>query len=861
MPLPFIEAYIPDEDLDTENSVDLGNLYQNSYIGNTLLNILGSYWYDHYEDMDNLHLLAGSITALIGTEYQTILQQVISSSIVDTPVKQAVPYQLFSFNSKDAKYVYTLEGALERIEFAYPGLEGAEFLSSGLLDSSVVLQRGEHFSIDNGILSFYVDIFNDSYINANAYVYTTSDLSPNPIKVVLLWASDVCMEDTFLYDRYGRYLYTEQSNSLAYKATLVALQYFFTTTKSVKNLEVILNILFNLPFAKTSGEVVTQIVTVDQLGIETTSLIDFNANARAETQEGVTGVGWFHKITTTHNVYFAPVYAEMLVGVEDALSNYQLICRVHRAKDYITDPDWYNDARFPFELVEELADYTVLNTPPEFEPYVPHHYDSSVSCSGDSFYTGEYASYNGINPFLGTRSNPVGTEFEQVLYGLVDTVLKHNLLYVQTELNYDNIEYYQNNRISESYAAIAQGVPTYLYPVMETLFNFELVDQLPDAIEDVSMVLEFGNSDLSSGAVDYVPMGMGPFYDGEKYFSNLIVFTHNATGTYGSAFEVPFYPYGGPGGVLHNGRIEIESVSYNIMDSETFPAPVLNKVYDHYTGYILADGSALFTEKSENEEPLDIAFNLLQQDMVPQVTDTSSVSTYLEYEEYVVLGYTGAVGYSNTSPVTYGSTFLDTLEYDETLLWDGVAYFKGYTEKVGAAPTKFNGVGNHLGYDEVKYTYGASLPEGIQVLDELGASQLGFRLEDEVNLNCVDLIDVSIGMLSEDTVSPPEESSVVSVETTFEEYATVGHTGDIGYSNVTKATYGSEFLTNLKHDELNVWDGEVDYTGYKVNDITAISFNGNAKYRGYTDMLHTYGASLPEGIWVEDSLDVVWTQI
>jgi len=727
MTLPFIEAYTPEADLDTENSADLGNLYQNSYIGNTLLNILGSYWYDHYEDMDNLHLLAGSITALIGTEYQAVLQQVLSSSIIDTPVKQVVPYQLFAFNNQDANYVYSPGGDLERIEFAYPGLEGIEFLSSGLLSSSVVLQKGEYFSVENGVLSFYVDIFNDSYINANAYVYTTSDLTPDPIKVVLLWASDICMEDTFLYDRYGRYLYTEQSNSLAYKATLVALQYFFTTTKSVKNLEVILNILFNLPFAKTSGEVVTQIITIDQDGIETTEPINFNANARAETQEVITGLGWFHKVTTSHNVYFAPVYAEMLVGVGDVLSNYQLICRVHRAKDYISDPDWYNDARFPFELVEELADYTVLNTPPEFAPYVPHRYDSAAEYGGGSLYTGEYATYNGINPFLGTRSDSQGTEFEQLLYGLVDTVLKHNLLYMQTELNYDNIEYYQKNRIDESYLAISQGVPTYLYPVMETLFRFELIDQFQDTTEEMGVNVAFA-AEGEDGA-EFVSIGSGLIYNGEVGFTNPIVLLHDATLTYASSGKlVPYHPYGGPDSRYYEEDSEVCTIDTTQVMEETCSMLGLNgetlfplyRVPSMYSGVYFADGSTEFQGKLEDSEPMDITVNMLLEDEVVLASDTLTLDvTMKEFEEYAGMGYTGEVSFNNTSPLTYGSSFLNALEYDETLLWDGGVNFSGYGARENSSSVQFNTVEKYQGYTNIKYTYGSNLPAGIQVVDDL----------------------------------------------------------------------------------------------------------------------------------------------
>jgi len=159
-------------------------------------------------DVDTLHQLSGAVTPLVGEEFQALLHQVLTSSIIDTPVHYTKQHELFAFNSEDATYVYTdeFETELAYIEFTYPGLEGIEYLSSGLFNAAIVLDAGNYFEIvpnSGGTVRFYIDIFQDASIKSGAYVFETTEVPDKIIFVAMFWASTITVTETYLYDRFG----------------------------------------------------------------------------------------------------------------------------------------------------------------------------------------------------------------------------------------------------------------------------------------------------------------------------------------------------------------------------------------------------------------------------------------------------------------------------------------------------------------------------------------------------------------------------------------------------------------------------------------------------------------------------------
>ena len=671
--------------------------------------------------------MAGAVTPLLGEQYFNVLQQVLSSSIVDTPVNYTKQFELFAFNSSDAVYVYSDEAdpsTLLYIEFNYAGLEDVQFLSSGLFNSSVILDADNYFEVVDGTIRFYIDIFQDATVLANAYAYETQQLPDSTIETVLLWASSITVTETYLYDRYGRYLYTKQVNSESYKAILTALQFFFTSTKSIKNIENVINILFNLPFSRTNGEVVESIETLDSSGQPTEDVLDYNANATADSPDEMKGFGWYQRVITTDNTYFVPLFADLVVAVGDTLEKYQLLCRLNRAYDYITDPDWSADAKFPFELVDELEDYSVLSTPPEYEPYRPQKADGSVFYTGQYFYTGVFSEYNGIDPFLGTRSKVDGTEFEQTLYGLVDTVMKYNLLYFKTILTYENYEYYANGQMTDALQAVAQGIPSYLYPVMETIFKSALIDKFDDFEGEFSYGVTIGQDSDEYQVCPYLSYG-GDVSCPEPpvaTYSGVVAANPGSLQAFLISTAEDFYSCETEQGSMAV-SLSTDEDAFSVLGlagDTTFGRPM---VQSYYNGFFNTDGTVPTFEVEEefSQELLRVSTKDEDDCPVEDMNESAVVGITTGMSDIVTPGgYDGTVPMDTTVLLVAGADALVYQFYDDAFTYDGTteASLSGYViDPTLAVPA--DGSYSYSGYREIKQSYGGSATPFVNITDDL----------------------------------------------------------------------------------------------------------------------------------------------
>jgi len=855
----FKPDYIFPTYLPSSVGQDFKDIQDNSNVGISLLSTLGSYWHTYYEDMENLHLLSGGITSLVGAEYQALLQQVVSSSIIDTPVHHVVPNQLVAFNSKDASYVRDGEGNLAYIEFKYPGLEGVQYLSEALVSSDVVLCEDDHFDIVDGCIRFYVDIFTDGLIQAHAYTFTSLEISENPQQVVILWASDISLTETYLYDRYGRYLYSKKTNSVAYKATLTALQYFFTNTKSIQSLETILNILFNLPYARTGGETVLSLETLKASGEVVSGVIDYNANALADTAESMEGNGWYTVVTTTHNVYHAPVYAELLVGVGDVLRGYQLICRLHRAKDYISDADWYKDTKFPFELVTDLDDYTVLTTPDEFEQYVPHRCDGSVTMDGTYLSTGVYGIHNGINPFLNTRSKSSeagGTEFEQLLYGLVDTILKYNLIHVYTELNYDNINYFIDNNIDETYSAIANAVPAYLYPIMETVFHADMADKFEEAAETHTLEIETEQTDLNI-------RGTGAICDGSVGFGNPRVYFFN--GEYYSDGALTCYPYGGEDANYADSETEKDKLQVLLEGQEalsvlgfgetpTFPR---DQYYHTFSGLNYADGSVAFSLYEESVEALALGIEVVAEDSIDPYYDSSTVQVEFAQDDHFG-GCDGVASFDNVTYLFCGAAGIKVFTLDGKYLADGTrtcSYEIADSSKVHL----FDGGVNLSGERTTGWTLGSNVPPYVSPTDSLGVSVNYYNeLFSTVEIAGEEEVLLGVTQVWEDTLNMPDSVNELSISRELGD-SLGGCDGTVSFNNAERLTCGSEGTKLYMCNGEGFADGVALFSDTIINEDVIPLFDGTYNLVGWETTGWTLGSNVPSYVSVMDTLDITIT--
>jgi len=413
------------------NSVELYDNLVELEMGKNLLKSLGDFWRYQFTDSKNIESILTGMTTLISQDYLDMLHSVLASNILNIPVDHQTAFSLVSFNSDKAVTVGTshIEYSLKDIDVISSTLDMSsirhiEFLLSGLFDPAVALEgatdSSKHFEIDTtaGIIKFYVDIFNDPNI-----VDTTYTVNSGNTKYVLLWATNTLVSERYIYDRFGVYLYPFDTNSLRYKLVLIALQYFFTKAKTVASLETTFNLLLGMPYSRKEGETVKSISAPYYEG--TKQFID---------------------VVTDITTYKVPAYLDLVVSVGEVLNTSQLIARFHRIYDYISNPTWYDNSRFPWSLVE-----------------------SSKYDVGDSSH-------------LALRSNKNGSVAEQELHSVMDNVLKYNIVYAKSSVDFDNYTTYQD--IATVEGALSSGIPAYLYLLIDADFSALLEDTAFSSIDD-----------------------------------------------------------------------------------------------------------------------------------------------------------------------------------------------------------------------------------------------------------------------------------------------------------------------------------------------------------------------------------------
>jgi len=390
---------------------DIPQQLQTAYIYGTerrsLLAALGDYWEDYFDDIESLAVISTSAATLSSEVYSRLLEMVLSASIDSVPTRHPTKFNLVVFAEEDFVTKHNSDGDVGLYFLPATGLEYIQLLTSSLFEPDVVLEHGTHFEVDAKGVYFYVDLFNDQNIFESAYL-----AGPAHGRKMLLWAMNIQHESTMVADKFGHLVHHEALDAETYRKTVRALMEYYTSAKSVNGIETILNVLAGLPYTKSNEEKVEAIHGLDK---------DQSRVSGSETPV-------FFRVRTSKNSYIVPAAnTELQVSVGEYLSRKTLIAKTHFVADYITDPDWYNGARFPHELVHGYGDH-----------------------------------------LIGARMYPDGTEWEQRLYELMDHVLKYNILYVYT--------YYsaRENSLCDSLyldilKTIQPGLPVYLYPLVDSI--------------------------------------------------------------------------------------------------------------------------------------------------------------------------------------------------------------------------------------------------------------------------------------------------------------------------------------------------------------------------------------------------------
>lgn len=419
------------------------------------LSALGDYWTEYFRDRDSLQRVLSGSFELLATQYNRLLGRVLCSSLITAPIHLSLKHRLLVFDRSQAQYVTDPDtGEVLYLEYPLPEVEEASYLVSSLFEPNVALQQGEHYTITEQKIRFSVDIFTDPVIIEGAYSMAVSST-----QYVLFWATNILLIESYLYERFGHFLYTQEVNSLEYKLLLEALQFFFTNAKSVTNIEAILNILYGFPYARYEGEVV-EAITPKLTFLETGDLDPTS----------------YYEIVTNRTTYQVFFYGELLVEVGTPLRKYQLLARWNRVNDYVSDPDWYNDVMLPKDLVEDFRHEGFLANPRPF-----------------------YLSRNG------------GTPEEQYLYDLMDRVLKYNLVYISAQIN-EHTATNTRNRLLNLYEIIRGGFPVYLYPLIDMFMRITYAEIGPKSQETSTFKMGL----QPQGDLSY-RIRMGKYHNGQHY--------------------------------------------------------------------------------------------------------------------------------------------------------------------------------------------------------------------------------------------------------------------------------------------------------------------------------------------------------
>lgn len=426
--------------------------------GKALLSLLGTFWNRYYKDIVVAEYLATGGFWLNSVEYTRVLQTVLSSNILNIPEYQTTAYAIKVFDTRKMYPVYNLDRTIAHYEYVCQ--EDMPYLTSSLLEPEVILKKGVHYDINDNVVKFYVDLFNDPAIRQN--FYTTGG------SFILMWAVDTVIQEAFIYERFGTFLYDRLTDSAASKLVYTAMQYFFTNQKNVDNIEFVLNMLVGMPYNKYADNTVLAVTDTE--------------------------------IITSQQTYARYADAEVVVTVGAVVPQYTLLTRVIRVEDYLSDPDWFSGCPFPYKVVDSLivrldsvyvpevfldgslplnGAHTLVGKEPFFLPnpdtlYNPMRLDGSVQLKG--YYAPEELDLK----------NSLDTSVEYIYYNLMDTVLKYNLFHIRYDI-YDSIPY---KSLDLLYAAIKAGMPAHINYAAQQIVHGANTDTTAYALKDAGCTVK-----------------------------------------------------------------------------------------------------------------------------------------------------------------------------------------------------------------------------------------------------------------------------------------------------------------------------------------------------------------------------------
>lgn len=565
-----LKKYEKSEQINIE-TLNILNEYNDdsTSISKSIFSAIGNFWTQYYTDIDVLNSLFSGVTNLMSQKYLDLLNLVLSSNVINIPISNPYRTKIIVFSSAD-KVTNYLPGETEpdSIEFTMTNLNDMSALVNSLFEPDVVLEKDVHFTISGNKIKFYVDIFNDPEIISEAY-----KVELNNVDYILFLAVDLVLDEYSIYERFGSFLYKKLPNTLTYKLLNIALQIFYTSNTNVDMIETTLNILLGLPFCTKTNEVIENIVdTINgvvtlsdvpilnrfisingtyiyfrehrttQFEIELADNVsdqiqniatcinedftdvrvsftsatelgltaDYNLDLESHDSHIIVSTDKYVTIYTNKSTYTSPFWAEILVTEGQELTIGTLLSRWTVVADLISNDEWYNNSRFPFELITRFSKPVRRR-----RDYSMHYYNGIFRHNGLITYQ-NYTPALITDPvealayakewFKSRKNSP--DEFEQWLYDQYNGYLKYNTYSIKTALTEENYTNYRDVR--SAFLDINKGTPSYLYPIVDTVFSPIITEEV-FTFEETAFTIFF---QPFIDWVEYVYPNFQFFYDG-----------------------------------------------------------------------------------------------------------------------------------------------------------------------------------------------------------------------------------------------------------------------------------------------------------------------------------------------------------
>jgi len=518
--------------LITEPTELVAEVHESNRHLKSLLTALGNFWTEVFTDYEMMETILVGVNTLLLTEYYKVLHLVLSGSIINIPTTSEEKFKLLTFAHSDATYVLDpLTEEVAYIEYPLSDKSGIDYLVTSLFSPKVALVGdGTHYEVVDEKIRFYVDIFNDQTILSEAYQISDSiggtQESPTA-KYILFWATNTYVISQNIQNRFSTFMYKDGVDNDHYKEVTKALQYFFTNTKSLPHFESAINILMGLPNSKVHGERVIDIYPVD-INLDRVQVIEnVDYTGYEESPLDFAGVDSIAVWTDHNNIYYVPVYADLVVNYGDILEEYQVLGKLYSADDYISNSNWYGTSRFPWELVVD-CNWEDLILPIYCDVYPGIVQQLSIyGC----FEYGDGHNYSDINDELFNlfrktykllRPRQYSTNpLERRLYAIMDTFEKHNIVYVSGELTFTAYTLAAAQLINV-FPYIDSGIPAYDYLMRDTVIKGVFKDDVLLDLEDddffISMKVKY--AEYLHTFFDFPCYGCFSYGDGTEYTSD-----------------------------------------------------------------------------------------------------------------------------------------------------------------------------------------------------------------------------------------------------------------------------------------------------------------------------------------------------